>query len=1061
MKHPIPHDSDPQRTYTYYAFISYRHVNQYWGKWIQRNLELFRLPSRLCREKRVPRHVTPVFRDETDLSGGKTVQDLLTEKIRQSKYLIVICSRDVHKAPKYIDFEIEAFLASGNPASRILPVIVDGEANAKDPAMECLPTALLNMGDQMPLGIKVNKKDKKEAILKLVAAILELDLQSLRAHNHERKQRRIMAALGSGLAFALGLGAFMGWQLLSVKQAGLHEQLIYAEDTFRQGDKLTTFSTAETVAAEYLPMMDPDIKTDAAQLQLMSAIHPKYQPLVRLTDVAANSRLLFDNDGRHLMVISETSVEKFDTAGQRVMAFDISQKAHQIMDVCSDGIHAVVLTIPGNGDTETRAWLWNMETDQALQMLVSSAEYDQENEKAGFLGGVVKAKFSPDGKTVCAWRDGEGGYYNASSELTAWDVATGSKLFSFPAELLGKGNQEYEIMSFEFIGNDTFHWVGKDHIYYTLGDPEPLVLPIKSLPSVRDKAKNIISLGHYRYTLLSQNGTAELKDLITGSIFTCPMQGTANCHLELNDRYLLLWSEQKDDKIASLTIADLKTMQEATCSESLREKIIGLAVNSFVMPEGSHFLYIVCTDGSIYRFDLENSSWMELVFFYDTQYLTIASLNGKDIFAGTFEGRTCIMEVDDHQMQEYILDEDYDLFSASAVFSPAGYMAANHNGSYYLYPAVHPGVQLDQGDAPDANALYAASENGQTILKASGQTVTLWHNAAQKIRLSMNEPVQQMHVSDAGAFVVLTQKELRLYSNQGEMLGQYLAEESAVLQSAKISRDGQRVLLMENDGKRYEYNASLLHLMDGSTLEPISQLSQYVHAMGAGVFETSFDISPDGRWIAAVVRTTYMLDSAYQPYVCVWSAEDGSLIAQTQCDANEPGITVLSLEGGNGTEKSQNWLQYARFASNGKLLCGLQYGTWIFNMDAMTTEQFIYEGAMCDAMPDMLDNGLLIYPANGIHAWNTQTGSLAAIKVQHTPDSRTYAMLRSKNQNRMYLSPDQQWLAFAGSDDTWLYHTADWSASMVLVPQRAQILYLDDTQMIYATADGLWQSVHQ
>ena len=65
--------TDENRTYQYYAFISYKHLDKRWAKWVQRHLEYYRLPNRLCKEKNTPKHVTPVFRDETDLTGGKTV----------------------------------------------------------------------------------------------------------------------------------------------------------------------------------------------------------------------------------------------------------------------------------------------------------------------------------------------------------------------------------------------------------------------------------------------------------------------------------------------------------------------------------------------------------------------------------------------------------------------------------------------------------------------------------------------------------------------------------------------------------------------------------------------------------------------------------------------------------------------------------------------------------------------------------------------------------------------------------------------------------------------------
>lgn len=43
--------------YSFYAFISYRHADMSWGKWVQRALEAYRLPAELCTELNFPEHV--------------------------------------------------------------------------------------------------------------------------------------------------------------------------------------------------------------------------------------------------------------------------------------------------------------------------------------------------------------------------------------------------------------------------------------------------------------------------------------------------------------------------------------------------------------------------------------------------------------------------------------------------------------------------------------------------------------------------------------------------------------------------------------------------------------------------------------------------------------------------------------------------------------------------------------------------------------------------------------------------------------------------------------------
>ena len=63
------------RQFSYFAFISYKHRDMRWGRWLQKKLEGYRLPEELRREKGLPKRVTPVFRDETDIGTGSTVKN--------------------------------------------------------------------------------------------------------------------------------------------------------------------------------------------------------------------------------------------------------------------------------------------------------------------------------------------------------------------------------------------------------------------------------------------------------------------------------------------------------------------------------------------------------------------------------------------------------------------------------------------------------------------------------------------------------------------------------------------------------------------------------------------------------------------------------------------------------------------------------------------------------------------------------------------------------------------------------------------------------------------------
>ena len=66
-----------RQQYHYYAFVSYSSADGKWAKWIQSKLEGYRLPIALRKESiDMPKRITPVFRDTTDLSTG-VLKDVL------------------------------------------------------------------------------------------------------------------------------------------------------------------------------------------------------------------------------------------------------------------------------------------------------------------------------------------------------------------------------------------------------------------------------------------------------------------------------------------------------------------------------------------------------------------------------------------------------------------------------------------------------------------------------------------------------------------------------------------------------------------------------------------------------------------------------------------------------------------------------------------------------------------------------------------------------------------------------------------------------------------------
>lgn len=1043
-----------QKRFDYYAFISYKHLDKRWAKWVQKQLEYYRLPNQLCKAHSTPKHIMPVFRDETDLAGGKNVKDHLLDKINRSKYLIVICSRNMQTSPKYIDYEIESFLAAGNPSSRILPLIVDGEANSRDPEKECLPPALKAMGEDMPLGITMNHKRRKDTVLKLIASILELELSSLRSHDQERKNRRIIASLCGGLAASLALGGFIAWEGLKVKQAGMREQLTYAEDTFRQGDRLSAARQTTAVEADYLPLMDQEILENAQELKLLSAIHPKYRPVVSLAPVTADSRLLFTADGAYVMVITDNTVQKFDMQGRSVMHYEVSQHAHRIVDVCADGIHAAVVSFYLPGLEGSHLWLWNMENDTAVCELVSSTAYDQNDARMGYLGGVVDAAFSPDGSLVCAWRDGDG-YYNQNDELAAWNAQTGEKLFSFSGELLGKMNQPYEVEAFEFIGSDTLHWTGSsNHVFYTLGDEAPVAIPKNRMPrKVSGGAQKEWSLTHMRYTMAcdAESGLVTLTDLAAGNMLEIP--GATECiYVEGGSKLLLFGNHEGESH--SLWQVDLPTLSLDSCIEDFAAVCRGKSLTSADYLPGSPYLYLTLDNSELYRLTLTDGTWLPIGVGGAAAYTPIAHTGTTDVLAASFGGKTGLLEVEGTKVRRYIIDERIDALSETAVFS-ATHMAMAHNGSYFLYPREHPGTALEAGLPAGSGVYTAAGYGGRVVVQGSGNELRIWNGEALSASLTLNDAVCGVWVG-SDTVLALTETELLRYDVSGSLLRSTAPAEGQLFCSFKASKDGSRILVLSKEDALFGNRPYHLTLLNGSDLSLIARVSDRVHAASSSAYEIAYDLSGDGKWIGAVERVSEEGEEQYQLSTGVFSGKDGSLLAQSQ-SINNAEVPVFDLIGVANGIASAYRQQYVTFGAGDTMLSGLQYGTWIFDLAAMETRSFLSEGTNCDALPVLMSDGRLLYPASGLHVWDTLKGKLEVTLAHTVAETDINAMLKPENQNRLYLSSDEKWLVFTGAEDTWLYRTDDWSRQTVLAAQPCRILYLDSTLLIYNTPDGLFR----
>ena len=220
----------------YDAFISYRHceLDQYVAVTLHKELEAFKLPKSIRKQlldkgiekKKIER----VFRDRDELPITNNLADPITNALRNSEFLLVICSPRL-KESLWCRKEIETFI-SMHGREHVFTVLIEGE-----PA-DSFPDELLyvekkitdeNGTEQIikepvePLAADVRGKNKaeirkkiKEEVLRLAAPMFDCSYDDLKQRHRERTIKRIITTAGSISAVFAAFGivsSIMAYQI--------------------------------------------------------------------------------------------------------------------------------------------------------------------------------------------------------------------------------------------------------------------------------------------------------------------------------------------------------------------------------------------------------------------------------------------------------------------------------------------------------------------------------------------------------------------------------------------------------------------------------------------------------------------------------------------------------------------------------------------------------------------------------------------------------------------------------------------------------------------------------
>ena len=221
----------------YRAFLSYSHRDTAWSKWLQRELERFRIDRDLVGRETpagpVPETLRPIFRDREESSGGSRLSDATAAALDASAALIVLCSMASARRPA-VNEEVRLF-RSRHPDRPVIPVVVDDTTPGNFPPTLRYELSADGIISDRPVtmrgpDLRDSGDGKSLGLAKVIAGLTGIDAEEIlrRAERTRRRHNRFWGALAGVfllVAVAAGGSAVYAWQQLKTNEALLNATL--------------------------------------------------------------------------------------------------------------------------------------------------------------------------------------------------------------------------------------------------------------------------------------------------------------------------------------------------------------------------------------------------------------------------------------------------------------------------------------------------------------------------------------------------------------------------------------------------------------------------------------------------------------------------------------------------------------------------------------------------------------------------------------------------------------------------------------------------------------------
>ncbi|MBR7021752.1 MAG: TIR domain-containing protein [Lachnospiraceae bacterium] len=265
----------------YDAFISYRHtpLDMEIAKKVHSGLETYRVPKAV-QKKTGKKKIRRVFRDQEELPIGSDLNDNIAAALRESEYLIVICSPET-PGSYWVNKEIETFI-SLHDRHHVLAVLVDGEPDQSFPQMLLTdesgnPVEPLAADVRGATPSERNKKFKTE-LLRLAAPVLGCTYDDLRQRHRERILKRNLMIAGAAAGILAIAGAAFGIynagvarrmkKLADEKAVLAEEKSVLADDKTKLADEKSKLADEMTVLADEKSRLADEILAEYKEKQI-------------------------------------------------------------------------------------------------------------------------------------------------------------------------------------------------------------------------------------------------------------------------------------------------------------------------------------------------------------------------------------------------------------------------------------------------------------------------------------------------------------------------------------------------------------------------------------------------------------------------------------------------------------------------------------------------------------------------------------------------------------------------------------------------------------------------